>query len=132
MIVTASDFRFIVIEQLAALDMAPADILIEPAAKNTAAAICAAALALEARAPGALMLVAPSDHVIPDAARFRAEVWFRDRCLGAGLGPSRKAAEQAAYLAVVAGAVGLVLLIARFLRLREPHLADCVRRSEEP
>jgi mannose-1-phosphate guanylyltransferase/mannose-6-phosphate isomerase len=74
MIVTASDFRFIVIEQLAALDMAPADILIEPAAKNTAAAICAAALALEARAPGALMLVAPSDHVIPDAARFRAAV----------------------------------------------------------
>lgn len=73
-IVTASDFRFIVIEQLAALDMAPADILIEPSAKNTAAAICAAALALEARAPGALMLVAPSDHVIPDAARFRTAV----------------------------------------------------------
>ncbi|SFS19730.1 mannose-1-phosphate guanylyltransferase/mannose-6-phosphate isomerase [Yoonia litorea] len=74
MIVTASDFRFIVIEQLAALDMAPADILIEPAAKNTAAAICAAAIALEARAPGSLMLVAPSDHVIPDGARFRAAV----------------------------------------------------------
>ena len=73
-IVTASDFRFIVIEQLASLEIAPADILIEPSAKNTAAAICAAALALEARAPGALMLVAPSDHVIPDAARFREAV----------------------------------------------------------
>lgn len=73
-IVTASDFRFIVIEQLAALEMIPADILIEPSAKNTAAAICAAALALHARAPDALMLVAPSDHVIPDAARFRAAV----------------------------------------------------------
>ena len=70
-IVTAADFRFIVIEQLAALEITPADILIEPSAKNTAAAICAAALALEARAPGALMLVAPSDHVIPDAARFQ-------------------------------------------------------------
>ena len=43
-IVTAADFRFIVIEQLAALEIAPADILIEPSAKNTAAAICAAAL----------------------------------------------------------------------------------------
>ena len=74
LIVTASDFRFIVIEQLAALEIAPADILIEPSPKNTAAAICAAALALEARAPGALMLVAPSDHVIPDAARFREAV----------------------------------------------------------
>ena len=73
-IVAAADFRFIVIEQLAALEIAPADILIEPSAKNTAAAICAAALALEARAPGALMLVAPSDHVIPDAPRFRAAV----------------------------------------------------------
>ena len=41
-IVTAADFRFIVIEQLAALEIVPADILIEPSAKNTAAAICAA------------------------------------------------------------------------------------------
>lgn len=73
-IVTAADFRFIVLEQLAALEIAPSDILIEPTAKNTAPAICAAALALDARAPGALMLVAPSDHVIPDAERFRAAV----------------------------------------------------------
>ena len=73
-IVTAADFRFIVIEQLAAHEIIPADILIEPTAKNTAAAICAAALALEAREPGALMLVAPSDHVIPDAERFQAAV----------------------------------------------------------
>ena len=73
-IVTAADFRFVVIEQLAALEMQAADILIEPAAKNTAAAICAAALALDARAPGALMLVAPSDHVIPEAAQFQAAV----------------------------------------------------------
>jgi mannose-1-phosphate guanylyltransferase/mannose-6-phosphate isomerase len=73
-IVTGDDFRFIVIEQLAALEIVPDDILIEPSTKNTAAAICAAALALEARAPGALMLVAPSDHVIPDAPRFRDAV----------------------------------------------------------
>ena len=73
-VVTAADFRFIVIEQLAALDIAAADILIEPSARNTAAAICAAALALDAREPGGLMLVAPSDHVIPDAARFRSAV----------------------------------------------------------
>lgn len=73
-VVTGADFRFIVIEQLAALEIAPADIIIEPEAKNTAAAICAAALALDARDLGALMLVAPSDHVIPDAALFRDAV----------------------------------------------------------
>ena len=73
-VVTCADFRFIVVEQLAAIEVAPADILIEPAPKNTAAAICAAALALEAKEPDALMLVAPSDHVIPDADSFRAAV----------------------------------------------------------
>ena len=73
-VVTGADFRFIVLEQLAALEIAPADIIIEPEAKNTAAAICAAALAVDARAPGALMLVTPSDHVIPDAAQFRDAV----------------------------------------------------------
>lgn len=73
-IVTAAEFRFIVIEQLAALEMQAAEILIEPSAKNTAAAICAAALALDYREPGALMLVAPSDHVIPEMARFQSAV----------------------------------------------------------
>ncbi|KFE33427.1 mannose-1-phosphate guanylyltransferase/mannose-6-phosphate isomerase [Thioclava atlantica] len=73
-VITGADFRFVVIEQLAALEIAPADILIEPSARNTAAAICAGALVLEVREPGALMLVAPSDHVIPDPARFRAAV----------------------------------------------------------
>lgn len=69
-VVTGSDFRFIVTEQLAQIEVAPAAILIEPAARNTAPAILAAALELSAREPGALMLVAPSDHVIPDAKRF--------------------------------------------------------------
>lgn len=70
-IVTGSDFRFIVTEQMSELGITPSAILIEPAARNTAPAILAAALTLE---PEALMLVAPSDHVIPDAPRFRAAV----------------------------------------------------------
>ncbi|THD76932.1 mannose-1-phosphate guanylyltransferase/mannose-6-phosphate isomerase [Thalassobius vesicularis] len=74
MVITGSDFRFIVLEQLAAVEIAPAATLIEPEGRNTAPAILAAALVLEAQSPGALMLVAPSDHVIPDAARFRAAV----------------------------------------------------------
>lgn len=73
-VLTSGDFRFIVTEQLAAVEIAPANILIEPKGRNTAPAILAAALSLAARAPEALMLVAPSDHVIPDAAAFRAAV----------------------------------------------------------
>ena len=49
-------------------------ILIEPSARNTAAAICAAAVALDAKNGDSLMLVAPSDHVIPDAEGFRETV----------------------------------------------------------
>ncbi|MEO8243155.1 MAG: mannose-1-phosphate guanylyltransferase/mannose-6-phosphate isomerase [bacterium] len=73
-VVSGSDFRFIVTDQLASVAVAPAAVLIEPEGRNTAAAVLAAALALEATNPGALMLVAPSDHVIPDSARFRNAV----------------------------------------------------------
>jgi len=73
-VVSGSDFRFIVTDQLAAIGVAAQAILIEPEGRNTAAAVLAAALALEVAHPGALMLVAPSDHVIPDDKRFRAAV----------------------------------------------------------
>ncbi len=73
-IVTGNDFRFIVTEQLAACEIAPRAVMIEPEARNTAPAVLAAALALAAEDPKALLLVAPTDHVIPDAAAFRAAV----------------------------------------------------------
>ena len=73
-VVTGSDFRFMVVEQLAAVEIAPHQILIEPSARNTAAAICAAAVALDDKNGDSLMLVAPSDHVIPDAEGFKETV----------------------------------------------------------
>lgn len=73
-IVTNSDFRFIVVEQLAAARIDPGAILIEPFGRNTAPAILAATLHIAADDPTALILVAPSDHVVPDAAAFRAAV----------------------------------------------------------
>jgi len=74
MVLTNSDFRFIVTEQLAEAGVDPAAILIEPEGRNTAPAVLAAALWLAKTDPEALMLVAPSDHVVPDAAAFRAAV----------------------------------------------------------
>ncbi len=73
-IITTSDFRFIVTEQLAEAGIDPGPILIEPAARNTAPAILAAVLHLAASDPGALVLVMPSDQVLPDAQGFRAAV----------------------------------------------------------
>jgi len=74
LVLTGSDFRFLVTDQLTEAGIDAATILIEPEAKNTAAAILAAALWLEKSDPDALMLVAPSDHVVPDADAFAASV----------------------------------------------------------
>ncbi|PVA05386.1 mannose-1-phosphate guanylyltransferase/mannose-6-phosphate isomerase [Thalassorhabdomicrobium marinisediminis] len=74
MVLTGSDFRFIVSEQLDAIGIPPQDILIEPDARNTAPAVLAAALHLSASEPDAVMLVAPADHLIPDTAAFVASL----------------------------------------------------------
>ena len=74
LVLTNADFRFIVTEQLAGAGIDPGAILIEPEGRNTAPAVLAAALWLEQSDPDALMLVAPSDHVVPDAEAFRAAV----------------------------------------------------------
>ncbi|MFV0244820.1 MAG: mannose-1-phosphate guanylyltransferase/mannose-6-phosphate isomerase [Qingshengfaniella sp.] len=72
-ILSQSDFRFLVAEQLSATGVTQATILLEPEARNTAPAILCAALHLAARDQGdALMAVAPSDHVIHDEAAFHA------------------------------------------------------------
>ena len=74
LVVTNSDFRFIVQEQMAELGIAPGATLIEPEGRNTAPAVLAAALWLERSNPDALMLVTPSDHIIPDLVAFQAAV----------------------------------------------------------
>lgn len=74
MVISGSDFRFIVKDQLAAIGVSAQATLIEPEGRNTAPAILAAALLLDQSEPGALMIVAPSDHVIPQDAQFRAAV----------------------------------------------------------
>ncbi len=74
LILTNSDFRFIVTEQLAEVGVDPAAILIEPEGRNTAPAVLAAALWQAKTDPKALMLIAASDHVVPDPAAFRAAV----------------------------------------------------------
>ena len=73
-VISGSDFRFIVKDQLAAIGVSAQATLIEPEGRNTAPAILAAALLLDQSEPGALMVVAPSDHVIPQDAQFRAAV----------------------------------------------------------
>ncbi len=74
LVLTNADFRFIVTEQLAELGINPGAVIIEPEGRNTAPAILTAALHVAAIDPEAVLLVAPSDHAIPDTAAFHAAI----------------------------------------------------------
>ena len=74
LLLTTSDFRFIAAEQLSDLGQQATRIVIEPEMRNTAPAVCLAALILAERDPDAVMLVLPSDHTIRDEASFHAAV----------------------------------------------------------
>lgn len=72
-VLTNTDYRFTVAEQLSDLGVHNPTILIEPEGRNTAPAILAAALHLQDQ-PDAVMLVMPSDHAIEDEAAFASAV----------------------------------------------------------
>ena len=72
--ITNSNFRFIVHEQLQEIGIKTGHILIEPESKNTAPAILAASLYIQEIDPDAILLVAPSDHIIPDVNEFHEAI----------------------------------------------------------
>jgi mannose-1-phosphate guanylyltransferase/mannose-6-phosphate isomerase len=62
--------RFLVAEQLHETGADIGEIILEPSGRNTAPAAAIAALLIMKKYPGAVMLVLPADHVIPDTAAF--------------------------------------------------------------
>jgi mannose-1-phosphate guanylyltransferase/mannose-6-phosphate isomerase len=92
-VITSSDFRFVVAEQLHECGVG-ADIVLEPMRRDSGPAVAvAAALALE-RDPEALVLVLAADHVIRkldhfhDACRRAAEIAAQGRIVTFGIHPS--------------------------------------------
>jgi len=73
-VICNEEHRFLVAEQLRAIDVRPEWLILEPVGRNTAPAVAAAALALARQDPKALMLVLPSDHVIKDQASFHRAI----------------------------------------------------------
>ena len=75
-VVCNEDHRFLIAQQLQALSVKDATILLEPASRNTAPAIALAALEVMAQLKSieaetdALLLVLPSDHVLDDITIF--------------------------------------------------------------
>jgi mannose-1-phosphate guanylyltransferase / mannose-6-phosphate isomerase len=71
MIITNSEFRFVVAEQARARGV-KATIVLEPQRRDSAAAIAAAAELALKKDPGAVLLVVAADHLIPDTEKFTA------------------------------------------------------------
>ena len=69
-VVTQAQFKELVLEQLPRLS--PANILIEPDPRGTAAAVGLAAMHLRHQDPDAVMVVLPADHVITHTHVFRS------------------------------------------------------------
>ncbi len=70
--------RFMVAEQLRALGIHHADIILEPVGRNTAPAVAVAALRALSSGQDPLLLILPADHLIQDTAAFH-------RALSAGV-----------------------------------------------
>ena len=73
-VVCSEDHRFLVAEQLRALGIDGASILLEPVPRNTAPAIALAAWQAQVSNADAILLVLPADHLIGDTASFAEAV----------------------------------------------------------
>ena len=69
-VICNNDHRFLVREELSVAGVEAAAIILEPIARNTAAAVAVAALAAMKISPEAIIAVMPSDHVVKDTAAF--------------------------------------------------------------
>ncbi|MEO1719378.1 MAG: mannose-1-phosphate guanylyltransferase/mannose-6-phosphate isomerase [Pseudomonadota bacterium] len=69
-----NDHRFLVREELDRRNIDPRAIILEPVARNTAAAIAVAAVHVARDNPNAILAVMPSDHMIRDEERFREAI----------------------------------------------------------
>ena len=74
LVIGNEEHRFILAEQLRAIEVTPAALVVEPVGRNTAPAATIAALLIARDDPTALMLLLPADHVIADTAAFRDAV----------------------------------------------------------
>jgi mannose-1-phosphate guanylyltransferase / mannose-6-phosphate isomerase len=74
MIVAGEDIRFLVADQVNTGNPAPAAIVLEPIARNTAPAIAAAAYLARRDGADPVLVVMPADHVVRNAQAFCAAV----------------------------------------------------------
>ncbi len=74
LVVCNEEHRFMVAEQLRAVGIHPAAVILEPVGRNTAPAVAVAALHTQLAGADPILLILPADHVIADVEGFRAAV----------------------------------------------------------
>jgi len=116
---TNSEFRFIVGEQLQKVGIDPGPIFIEPEGRNTAPAILAASIFAFERDKNSILLVAPSDHVIPETEVFHEAIHeglraaFDGKIVTFGIAPTRPETGYG-YLELFAKNNGKLATVKRF------------------
>jgi mannose-1-phosphate guanylyltransferase / mannose-6-phosphate isomerase len=118
-IITNAAYRFMVLEQLAAIGI-EADVLLEPVRRDSAPAIAAGAVFAQGRDSDALVLALAADHVVRDTAAFVAGC--REGLAAAGSGhivtfgikPERAATEYG-YISPGETVSGAVRAVAKFV-----------------
>jgi mannose-1-phosphate guanylyltransferase/mannose-6-phosphate isomerase len=73
-VVSNSEHRFLVAEQLREIEVKPDVQVLEPVGRNTAPAVAVAALHAQSRQPDACLFVLPSDQLIQDVPTFHAAI----------------------------------------------------------
>jgi mannose-1-phosphate guanylyltransferase / mannose-6-phosphate isomerase len=73
-VICNDQYRFLIAEQLREAGVKGAEIVLEPVARNSAAAAAVGALLAERADASSIVLLLPSDHVIRDVAGFRKAV----------------------------------------------------------
>jgi len=117
---TSSDFRFIVIEQLQGAGIDPGAVLIEPEGRSTAPAVLASTIYASKSDPEATILIAPSDHIIPDTLAFHAAICeglketANGRIVTFGITPTRPETGYG-YLELSAASSGSAVPLKRFI-----------------
>jgi mannose-1-phosphate guanylyltransferase/mannose-6-phosphate isomerase len=74
LVICNHEHRFLVAEQVRALNITPAAVILEPVGRNTAPAVAVAALHSLAAGSDPILLVLPADHIITDVEGFQRAV----------------------------------------------------------
>lgn len=133
-ILTNEKYRFLVAEQALEAGISPGGILLEPAVRNTAAAIGAAAVHIAAQDPQSLVHVLPSDHLIErdgvyDAAvRTAAETANQGHLVTFGITPDHPATGYG-YIKAGEALDSGALRVAQFVE--KPDLAQATAMLDE-